>query len=105
MKLAGRWDFNRGQAANAWSLDVRKIDETGRIDGVVTYWGVRCKAHDTPLKEGSWRDGVLKLRVSGGADCGDMHFELKPGERRFLEGTVGADFNPDLRTVVWLDRR
>jgi hypothetical protein len=105
VRLSGRWDFNQGQATDLWSVEIKNINDDGRIEGLITYWGRRCKARDTPLKDGSWRDGVLRLTAHGGVDCGDMHFELKPGAKRLLEGFVGADFDPSIRTVVWLDRR
>jgi len=102
--LSGRWDFG-GQASDIWSVEIKKIHDDGRLDGLITYWGRRCKARDTPLKEGSWREGVLRLRAPGGVDCGDMHFELKPATRRLLEGVAWGDFDPSVRATIWLDRR
>lgn len=102
--LSGRWDF-RGQASDIWSVEIKKTHDDGRLEGLITYWGRRCKARDTPLTEGSWREGVLRLRAHGGADCGDMHFELKPGTRRLLEGVAWGDFDPSVRATIWLDRR
>jgi hypothetical protein len=102
--LSGRWTFN-AQISDTWSVQVQRIHDDGRLEGLLTYAGRRCRARDTPIKEGSWRDGVPLLRASGGPDCGDLHFELKPGSQRLLEGTASADFDRNQRTPVWLDRR
>lgn len=103
--LAGRWDFNNGQFSDIWSIQIERLHDDGRIEGRMTYWGRRCSARDAPLKEGSWRDGVLRMVVFGGRDCGDMHFELKPGSRRLLEGRAVPEYDRSIHSVVWLDRR
>lgn len=103
--LSGRWDFNNGQFSDIWSIQIERLHDDGRIEGRMTYWGRRCSARDAPLKEGSWRDGVLRMVVFGGRDCGDMHFELKPGSRRLLEGRAVPEYDRSIHSVVWLDRR
>lgn len=102
-QYAGRWDF-RGRASNTWSVVIERVDPDGTVQGRLTYWGNRCTAHGEPIKNGSWRDGVLRLSATGGPQCGDLHFELRRGERRLLEGTGSADFDRTLTSQVWLDR-
>jgi hypothetical protein len=102
-QYAGRWDF-QGRASNTWSVAIERIDPDGTVHGRVTYWGVRCKAHRDPIKNGRWQDGVLRLSVAGGPECGDLHFELRRGERRLLEGTGSADVDRTVTSQVWLDR-
>lgn len=81
---------------------MESIDADGRIIGKVTYHGVTCKAWNDPILNGTWRDGVDDS-VNGGHACGKMHFSMKQGTTRFLEGTGFGDFNPALVVTNWLE--
>jgi hypothetical protein len=102
--LSGRWDFE-GQRSNTWSAQIDRIHPDGRLEGRITWWGVRCSVKGEPISEGSWRDGKLKLRAptDNRHICGDLLVELSAGTTHLFEGT-GTSSLPGATVKAWLER-
>ncbi|HQR76058.1 MAG TPA: hypothetical protein PLR35_06505 [Burkholderiaceae bacterium] len=102
--LSGRWDFE-GQRSNTWSAQIDRIHPDGRLEGRITWWGVRCSVKGEAITEGSWRDGKLKLRAptDNRHVCGDLLLELSPGTAHLFEGS-GTSSVPGASVKAWLER-
>jgi hypothetical protein len=102
--LSGRWDFE-GQRSNTWSAQIDRIHPDGRLEGRITWWGIRCSVKGEAITEGSWRDGKLKLRAptDNRYVCGDLLVELSPGTTHLFEGT-GTSSLPGGTVKAWLER-
>jgi hypothetical protein len=102
--LSGRWDFD-GQRSNTWSAQIDRLHPDGRVEGRVTWWGVRCSVKGEAISEGSWRDGKLKLRAptDNRHVCGDLVVELSAGSVHLFEGT-GTSSVPGASVKAWLER-
>lgn len=102
--LNGRWDFE-GQRSNSWSVQIDRMHPDGRLEGRITWWGVRCSVKGEAISEGSWRDGKLKLRAptDNRFVCGDLLVELSPGTVYLFEGT-GTSSLPGGTVKAWLER-
>ncbi|HQR21491.1 MAG TPA: hypothetical protein PKV98_11510 [Burkholderiaceae bacterium] len=102
--LSGRWDYE-GQRSNSWSVKIDRLHPDGRIEGSITWWGVRCSVKGEAISEGSWRDGKLNLRAptDNRYVCGDLVVELSPGSVNLFEGT-GTSSLPGATVKAWLER-
>jgi len=102
--LSGRWDYE-GQRSNSWSVKIDRLLPDGRVEGSITWWGVRCSVKGEAITEGSWRDGKLKLRAptDNRHVCGDLLLELSAGSVHLFEGT-GTPSVPGATVKAWLER-
>lgn len=102
--LNGRWDFE-GQRSNSWSVQIDRIHSDGRVEGRITWWGVRCSVKGEAISEGTWRDGRLQLRAptDNRHVCGDLLLDLGAGTTRLFEGT-GKTSLGEVTVKAWLER-
>lgn len=102
--LSGRWDFE-GRLSNTWSAQIDRIHPDGRLEGRITWWGVRCSVKGEAISEGSWREGKLKLRAptDNRFVCGDLLVELSASTAHLFEGT-GTSSIPGATVKAWLER-
>lgn len=103
--LHGKWDFE-GRFSNSWSLRVDRVHEDGRVEGRITWWGVRCSVKDEAISEGTLRDGRLRLRAptDNRYVCGDLVVDLRASDKRLFEGEATSSAAGSNAVKAWLDR-
>lgn len=104
-ELHGQWDFD-GRFSNTWTLRVDRLHADGRVEGRITWWGVRCSVKDEAISEGTLRGGQLRLRVptDNRYVCGDLLIDLRAADKRLFEGEATSTAAGSTLVKAWLNR-